>query len=180
LLGWSLGGQVAQLLASRRQVELAGLILVSTTPRFVAGADWPHGLPVLQLRALRRDLQRAYARTLGEFFKLMFSGEQLAPERFRAIVRFAAGAARLPDATAVLAGLELLRATDLRGQTVTGLPCLVVHGEQDCIIPAGAGNYLAAHIPGAQLALFPAAGHAPFLTNPEQFCARLESFLHGC
>jgi len=179
LLGWSLGGQVAQLLASRRQVELAGLILVSTTPRFVAGAGWPHGLPVVQLRALRRDLQRAYARTLGEFFKLMFASEQLAPERFRAIVRFAAGAARLPDEKAVLAGLELLQSTDLRGQLAIELPCLVLHGELDRIIPAGAGNYLAAQISGAQLMLFPTAGHAPFLCHPEQFCARLESFLHG-
>jgi len=179
LLGWSLGGQVAQLVATRRQVTLAGLILVATTPRFVAGADWEHGLPGLQLRALHRDLQRQYARTLGDFFQLMFAGEQLAPERFRRIVRFAAGAARLPDAATVLAGLELLQQNDLRDQLAVEPPCLVVHGELDRIVPISAGAYLAARIPAAELALFPAVGHAPFFSDPEQFCDRVESFLYG-
>jgi len=180
LLGWSLGGQVAQLVASRRQVSLAGLILVATTPRFVAGPGWDHGLPELQLRALRRDLQRQYARTLGDFFQLMFTGEQQDPERFRNIVRFAAGAARLPDAETVLAGLELLQWNDLRDQLAVESPCLVVHGEQDRIVPVAAGVYLAARIPAAELELVPAVGHAPFFSNPEQFCSRVESFLYGC
>lgn len=179
LLGWSLGGQVAQLVASRRQVPLAGLVLVSTTPRFVAGPDWEHGLPELQLRALRRDLQRHSARTLGDFFQLMFAGEQLDSERYRSIVRFAAGAARLPDVATVLAGLALLQRNDLRDRLAVESPCLVVHGKLDRIIPVAAGAYLAARIPSAELALFPAAGHAPFFSNPEQFCSRIESFLYG-
>jgi pimeloyl-[acyl-carrier protein] methyl ester esterase len=180
LLGWSLGGLVAQAAALQLQDRLAGLILVSTTPRFVADRDWSHGLPALQLRALRRDLQRNFARSLGEFFQLMFVEDQVERQRFREIVRFAAGAGRLPDESSTLAGLELLQKADLRAQLPSlDQPTLVMHGEADRIIPVAAGRYLAAQIDGAEQALYPGVGHAPFLVSPEHFCRRVESFIHG-
>ncbi|HVS78290.1 MAG TPA: alpha/beta fold hydrolase, partial [Steroidobacteraceae bacterium] len=55
LLGWSLGGQIALRLAAgqnaageRARPPAAGvgrLVLIATTPRFIAGSDWPHGTP---------------------------------------------------------------------------------------------------------------------------------------
>jgi len=180
LLGWSLGGIVAQKVALQGENPLAGLVLVSTTPRFVAGKEWQAGLPELQLRALRRDLRRNYARALGEFFQLMFAGAQLPRDRFREVVRFAAGAGRVPDETSALAGLELLQRSDLSRQLhKIDYPCLVVHGTADRIIPVEAGRYLAEQIAGSELELLPEAGHAPFLDRPEQFCERIERFIHG-
>jgi pimeloyl-[acyl-carrier protein] methyl ester esterase len=181
LLGWSLGGMVAQAVALRLRDRLAGLVLVSTTPRFVADQDWTHGLPALQLRALRRDLQRNFTRSLGEFFQLMMVDDRLSRQRFREIVRFAAGAGRLPEERSTLAGLDLLQQSDLRMQLASiKLPSLVVHGEADRIIPVGAGRYLAEQIDEAELELFPGAGHAPFFVAPERFCRRVESYFHGC
>lgn len=178
LLGWSLGGMVAQLVAARSFSRLAGLVLVSSTPCFVACEGWQHGLPDLQLRALRRDLQRGYATALGGFFRQMFSADELPAERFRQIVRFAAGPGRLPDQAGVFAGLEILRQTDLRSLLpAISTPSLVVHGAADRIIPLAAGRFLAEYIAAAQLSVVPGVGHAPFLSQPETFCARLEGFI---
>jgi 3-oxoadipate enol-lactonase len=46
-------------------------------------------------------------------------------------------------------------------------PTLVVHGEEDVLIPPANGERLAAAIPGAQLALWPDAAHLYFTDEPE-------------
>ena len=46
-------------------------------------------------------------------------------------------------------------------------PTLVVHGEEDVLIPAANGERLAAAIPGAELALWPGAAHLYFTDEPE-------------
>ena len=44
VLGWSLGGMVALELARSRPGDLAALVLVATTPCFLAREDWPAGM----------------------------------------------------------------------------------------------------------------------------------------
>ena len=115
LLGWSLGGQVAIRLATAARIRVRRLILVATTPRFVAAADWPHGLPDGQVRVMARDLRRAYAKTQGDFFQLQFAGEVISRQRLREIVAFAVRGGGLPPPEVALAALETLRGGDLRG-----------------------------------------------------------------
>lgn len=45
-------------------------------------------------------------------------------------------------------------------------PTLVVHGEQDIVVPAANGVLLAERIPGAQLRLWPGAGHLYIVDEP--------------
>ncbi len=180
LLGWSLGGEVALTLAAEVPLRsrLRALVLVATTPRFAAGADWSGGLPATQLRALVRDLRRNYLKTMGDFFALQFSGENLPKERYQEIQRFAVRAGRLPEPDIALAGLETLGEEDLRGLLPQlQLPTLVVHGELDRIVLPEAGRFLAATLPQARLELWPEVGHAPFISDPLRFCSLLRSFL---
>lgn len=178
LLGWSLGGMLALALEPRLRSRLAGLVLVDTTPKFLAGSDWPHGLPAVRLRAMLRDLQRTYLKTMEDFFRLMFAPGEVEPLRIRAIARSITGAELLPLPAVAAAGLELLRQLDLRSALpAIGTPTLVVHGELDAIIPVGAGRELAERLPQARLELFPGCGHAPFLTRPEAFTAVLHRIL---
>ena len=51
VLGWSLGGLVAMHWALTRPDRIGRLVLISATPRFAAGADWPHAMS-------RQTLQR--------------------------------------------------------------------------------------------------------------------------
>lgn len=180
LLGWSLGGMVAQLIAARDSSRLAGLVLISSSPCFIAGTDWAHGLPPLQLRALRRDLQRSCPKALGKFFRLMFSPDELPAERYRRIVRFAAGPERLPDPASVAAGLKILQQTDLRNQlSAISVPSLVIHGMADRIIPLDAGRFLGEQLVAAEFHALPDVGHAPFLSRPDAVCGQLEGFIDG-
>ena len=168
LLGWSLGGMLAQELAARFPTRIERLILVATTPRFVVAPDWQHGLVDAAVRALARDFKRAPAPTLESFWRLQFNGEASIPSPL------------LPEvepATA-LGGLELLRQVDLRPElSKISMPTLVLHGSADAIIPVGAGRFLATTLPQAALFEISDCGHAPFLSAKNQVSAAIRQFL---
>ena len=57
------------------------------------------------------------------------------------------------------------------------VPTLVLWGESDHIVRPDYGRAFQQAIPGAQFQLIPAAGHYPYLEQPEAFVASVRSFL---
>ena len=175
--GWSLGGLVAQRLARRHAARVRGLVLVSSTPCFVAGGDWPHAMKRSTLEAFAQGLAQDPAATLGTFVKL----NALHGARGRAAIReFTQRLAGRPPATpeALACGLEWLRTTDLRSDAAwLAMPALVLHGARDAIVPRGAGQWLAQCLPHATRVEWDDAAHLPFFTHREAFVAALESFV---
>jgi pimeloyl-[acyl-carrier protein] methyl ester esterase len=168
LLGWSLGGMIAQELAVRFPQRIKRLILVATTPCFVSTPDWPHGLSDSAVRALARDFKRAPAPTLANFWVLQFHGECPPPAPLRVDV----------ETATALGGLELLRRIDLRRQLAAiTLPTLVLHGSADVIIPIGAGRFLSEAMPHAHFHEFSGCGHAPFYRAAAPVSAVICDFL---
>ena len=168
LLGWSLGGQVAMKFAADYPQQVRRLLLMSTTPRFCANDNWSAGLPLSELRVLRRGLQKRYQATMGDFFDLQFKGEDIPAARRREILQFAVRPVGLPDPAMALLTLGILGHEDLRPLLDTiDQPTLVIHGDNDQIIPLMAGQYLSERLPHARLISLPGIGHAPFLSSPE-------------
>jgi pimeloyl-[acyl-carrier protein] methyl ester esterase len=168
LIGWSLGGMIAQELSARFPQRLERLILLATTPCFVTVPDWPHGLSDIAVRALGRDVKRAPATTLANFWSLQFQGESPPPSPLRVDV----------ETATALGGLELLRRIDLRRQlSAITLPTLVLHGSADVIIPIGAGRFLSDSIPQAHFHEFYGYGHAPFYRSAAPVSAVIRNFL---
>ncbi len=176
LAGWSLGAQVALAALPLVRPRLSSLVLVSGTPRFTQGEGWPHGLPAQSVEVLAHRVRRDPARAVARFFDGMFADGEL-DDAGRARARAVRAAIPLPDATAALAGLDILAREDLR-PALGGveLPVLLVHGERDPVCPDGASRAMAKAIPGACLALVPGAGHAPFLSRPGALAAAVLSF----
>ncbi len=169
LLGWSLGGQIALRLAALAPQRIRRLLLVATTPRFVAEAEWPHGLPNGQVRIMARGLQRRFAGTLDDFFNQQFAQQELSAQRLQWLSQNLSPAVIPPQAEAALAVLETLRTSDLRLQLADlKVATLVMHGAEDTIVPLGAGRYLSDAIPKACFQPLAKAGHAPFLSCSEK------------
>jgi pimeloyl-ACP methyl ester carboxylesterase len=57
------------------------------------------------------------------------------------------------------------------------VPVLVIHGEDDAIWPLENAEYLAEHIPGAELEIIPQAGHMFFMEKIEEFNEKVIEFL---
>lgn len=58
------------------------------------------------------------------------------------------------------------------------VPTLVMHGEEDRVVPTPNGHYLASQIPHAELAIIPDSGHMFFIEKIEHFLESVVHFLH--
>jgi pimeloyl-[acyl-carrier protein] methyl ester esterase len=176
--GWSLGGQVAMRWAALHPQQVSKLVLLSSTPRFVQEADWPHAMAAETLEEFAAALQENHVQTLKRFLALQVRGsdnerELLASLRSRLFSRGD------PDQTALRGGLEILRDTDLRKSLPKlGQPALVIAGERDLLAPLAASQYMVQSLPKARLVSVPGAAHAPFLSQPELVAEQIVDFLH--
>lgn len=176
-LGWSLGGRIA-LAAAAQGAAISKLVLVGTNPCFTRRDDWPHGMPDTEFEQFAASVRDDWEHTLQRFLAIQARGSERAREELRALRQdlFAHGR---PQPAALAGGLNILRDADLR----TALPnitqaALVLHGARDTLAPLAAAEYTAAHLPQGQLQVIAGAGHAPFLSHPDEFIAALEAFLH--
>lgn len=181
VLGWSLGGMVAQRLALAHPALVAGLLLVCTTPRFVTAPDWPHAMAPDTLARFGDELRVAYRATLQRFLTLQVQGRGeggAVPRDVLATLRDSLFARSAPTAAALAAALAVLAGTDLRHDVAhLATPTLVITGPRDALTPEAAGEWLAAHVPGARHVSIAGAAHAPFLSHPAAFAAAVKDFL---
>jgi pimeloyl-[acyl-carrier protein] methyl ester esterase len=175
-LGWSLGGQVA-LAASLAGADIHRLVLVATTPRFVAAPDWPCGIAATTLAGFAASLANDHRKTVRDFLVLQLRGDRHAAARLGELRRVLDERAE-PEAEALRAGLDMLATTDLRARLdAVRQPALVIAGERDRLTPAEAGRRLAAGLPGGRLLALPGAAHVPFLSHPGAFASAVAGFL---
>lgn len=175
-LGWSLGGQLA-LAAALAGAAVRRLVLVATTPRFVAAPDWPCGMAAATLESFAASLAEDHRKTLRDFLTLQLRGDRHAATLLARLRRTLAEQGD-PDPAALRAGLEILRTTDLRERlAAVHQPVLVIAGERDRLTPAEAGRRLAAGVSDGRFLVLPGAAHAPFLTHPAEFAAAVGGFL---
>ncbi len=77
LCGWSLGGLVAQSIAATQPVRR--LVLVSSTPSFLARDGWPDGMQPGTLADFAGDLARDWRVTLARFLQAQRPGREPQP-----------------------------------------------------------------------------------------------------
>lgn len=174
-LGWSLGGMVALAFASRYPQRVARLALAASNPRFTTADDWPHAMAPEVLEAFANALGEDYVATLNRFLGLVARG---APDNtVLRTLRQAMKTAPAPTSAGLRSGLDILRTADLRDRLpVLAMPTLLLAGAHDTLVPVAALRALAERHPHVQLREFAQAGHAPFISHPQEFVAALEAF----
>ena len=180
LLGYSLGGMVAQEIALLRPRAVRRLVLAGTGPR--GGGSQMHGWiidiettankpqngldDILHIffditetsRALGREYaQRIFTRSEGRDAP---TGPEVARAQYDAIVEWG-----IPDAS------KLNRLAGIRQ------PVLVANGANDRMIPTVNSRILADHLPNARLRIFPDAAHGFLFQYPQVFAELVNQFL---
>ncbi|QSX74205.1 pimeloyl-ACP methyl ester esterase BioH [Lysobacter arenosi] len=176
-LGWSLGGQFALRAALDFPEHVRGLIMIASSPRFVAGTDWPHGVTPQLFGDFGDALRRDFRGTLEGFLALEALGSPHAQEELRSL-KVQAFERGEPAERALQEGLTLLDGLDLRAE-LAGLqvPSLWISGRRDRLVPAGAMPAAAALAPDARSVVIAHAGHAPFLGATDQVADEIDAFM---
>jgi pimeloyl-[acyl-carrier protein] methyl ester esterase len=179
LCGWSLGALLALRAAQRYPDKVDRLILLSATPSFVQRADWPHGMTPMALTEFT-DAVRSDAATALKRFIALFNQNDVNSRRIGRDLTAALATAPRPSTATLVAGLALLRDTDLRALVPTvRQPTLLLHGAHDPLMPLAAAQWLATSLPQARLEILPDAGHAPFLSDTGRCSALVTEFLRA-
>ena len=175
LLGWSLGGLVAMRWAQLQPARIDRLALVCTSPKFVAGDDWPHAMPAEAIARFGDELHVAWKLTVQRFLALQVHNSEHGRATLAAM-REQLWARGEPARSALSAVLDVLATTDLRADVphITQ-PTVVISGGRDTLTPPEAGRWLAAAIPGARFEEIAGSAHAPFLSHRDEFLAALEA-----
>jgi pimeloyl-[acyl-carrier protein] methyl ester esterase len=178
LLGWSLGGQVAMRAALDHPRKVARLILLASTPKFVATEDWQAGIAPADLQDFGAALLADPQATLLRFLSLQtrgMSGQKAMLQQLRQTLLAAPAA----SSEALAGGLAILRDTDLRAELPQlTQPTLILHGALDTLTPPAAGTWLAEILPAAQHIEFSRAAHAPHLSHGKEVAAAIGRFSH--
>ena len=159
----SSGAAVALRAIQRAPGRFAGQVLV--------GAAWQRTEPGTSegfVASLRRD----YTGTLRNFIdNCLPETDSVALRRWALQMMLRSG---VDDAVALLCSREQILHTDAGpGHT---LPALLVHGDQDRVVPVQSSRDLAARLPFAELQVLPGLGHVPICTAPAQVAALVEDF----
>jgi len=167
LVGHSMGGKVAQLLASRRPAGLEGLVLVAPSP--AGGVAIPD--------AQRDAMVRAYETTESTEATLdgMLTARPLAGEWRRHAIEDSVRGAPAAKRAWPTSGIR----EDVSSQLARiDVPTLVVAGELDRVDPvAMLEQEVVRRIAGATLHIVPGVGHLLPLEAPEVLAARIAEFV---
>lgn len=176
LVGNSLGGAVAMLVAAEHPERVEALVLVApATPE--ARLVWPVRLmraPVLGELALACATRPFVAFGLRHW--LFAHGDRVTAREiddgWRPLgvpgTRRAALCAIRSDPQRYVGLAERLR-----------VPTLIVWGREDRLLAAAGGERLRSRVPGARLVVLPDAGHLPQRERPEAFARVVAEFLSG-
>jgi pimeloyl-ACP methyl ester carboxylesterase len=181
LVGHSLGcKEIVRYLTRHGQDLVTLMVLVApTTPFLLQTSDNPDGFPRAAIDAscasLRADIAKwcVDANDAGPYFGTSPASQGLVDWTVRHIVD-----------TPLYVLLETQRLniqTDLRGELPRiHVPTLVVHGDADSSAPlALTGKRTAALIPGAELVVYPGAGHGLYASDHDRLNADILRFIRS-
>lgn len=175
-LGWSLGGLLALEFSARNPQRVERLILMASNPCFVASDDWPHGMARGVLEGFAQDLLQDHQATLNRFLALVARGS--ADKTVLRELRRAVSAVPPPDESALRGGLAILRDADLRSRLdAVSMPLLWLAGARDTLVSIAALRCVHEQYPHTQLQEIAQAGHAPFMSHPQETAAMITEFL---
>ena len=172
VLGWSMGGMIAQALAVLDPSQVRRLVLCATFP----------GTSAVVPSATRAALTRLEPQQVE---KALFPPNQT--KAYHAYVTAISGypSAAAPAAAVLAADRRAVNlwwtGKDTAGRKIASIsaPTLIADGTADWVDPLANARTLARLIPGAKVVLYPDAAHAFLDQDAPRFAAEVESFLEA-
>ncbi|GAB4455950.1 MAG: alpha/beta hydrolase [Armatimonadaceae bacterium] len=172
LVGHSMGGKIAQLVAARQPEGLKAVVLVCPVPLIATPVPEEKKAAQRQVFTDFREHQES-----APLESLLFGmAAQPLPPTYQNELRSGAEEASL---TAILAWIDVMREEDFSAELPKiATPALVLHGEKDPLRSESLlREQVADHITGAKLDILPHVGHLPHLEDRETLAKRVQEFV---
>lgn len=177
VLGWSLGGLIAQNIAENQPDRIRRLVLVSSTPCFVSKSDWTLGIDPTNFSSFADSVNQDYKNAMMQFLTLQCMKAKDARGTIRDL-RKAFELKPTPTQTTLQRALHILLESDLRAEVHNiRRPTLLIHGDRDTLAPVQAAHWMMQELPLGFLRVISGAAHAPFLSHSDAFIETLNQFL---
>ncbi|RTZ67226.1 MAG: pimeloyl-[acyl-carrier protein] methyl ester esterase [Aquificaceae bacterium] len=174
IMGWSLGGLVAQEIIHRSPELIKKVILVASTPRFSQSEGWQNAMSKDVLNTFSDNLLKDSKGTIKRFISLQFMGvkdSQIIQREWRDRLL-----KNLPAEQALAVGLDILQHQDFRQLTIKHKNLWILGGK-DRLVPVEIVDDLSKLFSNANIEIISGAGHAPFMTHSKQFAECVMTFL---
>lgn len=177
LVGWSLGGLLAQKIAEQHPHAILSLTCLASTPRFMQTEGWHWAMNPHLMNDFIQALAKDTAATLNHFWKLQIQGSDGARQLIKLFIQ-QMKARKLPKAASLAQGLQLLKQMDNR-EALRHLtqPVLWLLGENDPLIPKEFVAEFSTIQPQAEICVLQGAAHMPFFSHPIETAQALSDFL---
>lgn len=172
ILAWSLGGLIAQQIARQQPNKVQSLCLVASSPCFVQTDTWKTAMQAQVLANFAQNLETDFVATLSRFLALQFLGVKGVQTEVKQLRQ---QLLTQPPATPALRdGLAILQTanfTQIRPSNPTyTIPTHWIFGTLDRLVPISVASVLSKR-PNTTVTRIEKAGHAPFISHPDEFMA---------
>jgi pimeloyl-ACP methyl ester carboxylesterase len=177
LIGFSLGGFVAQVVAQQEPQLVRRVVLAGTGPAGGAGITKISRIAAVDF--IRAALTFRHPKRYL-FFTQTLAGQLAARQFMGRLKERTAGRDKATSPATTLAHFKAVRAWGLQQPadlSVIRQPVLVVNGEEDRMVPSSNSADLARRLPDSELVLYPDAGHGGIFQYHEAFVLTALEFL---
>ncbi|MEQ8834028.1 MAG: alpha/beta hydrolase [Miltoncostaeaceae bacterium] len=175
LVGHSAGAMISALASIRRPERVAGLVMLSPSPRYVDDPEtgWRGGFSREEVEELLESIDRNHFAWSVAMAPVIMN----APERPELAEELSAMYCRTdPDIATHMARMTFL--SDHRADLArVPVPALVLQTRADIVVPEEVGAAMAATMPRGRMLLMDAMGHCPQMSAPAETIAAIRDAL---
>jgi len=176
LLGWSLGGLLAQQITIQFPEKVLSLVCLASTPRFTQNDGWTRSVSPQIISDFIKSVAIEINGVLKKFWRLQLQGSDNARVLMKELVEHMSKR-NPPKLIPLNQGLILLKDMDNRQQLKNiKQPTLWLLGEKDPLIPQDIRLNLADLQPQATIEILAGGSHVPFFSHPQQTTEALLRF----
>lgn len=172
-IGHSMGAMIGLLAALEEPELFERMIFLGGSPRYLNGPGYRGGFDQSDLDALYAAMTTNYQAWVSGF-----AGQAMRnPERGELAAEFGRGLSALRPDIAVAVARVIFQSDHRASLPLLKSPTLILQSQHDIAVPMEVGEYMARHIPHAELVKLDSQGHLPHLSAPEAVNTAILSFL---
>ncbi len=172
-IGHSMAGMIGLLAALAEPSRFSRLILIGASPRYLNDVNYHGGFEPTDITALLAAMTMNYQAWASGFAGLAMGNK----ERPELAAEFAATLSAVRPDIAISVSRLIYHSDHRADLPRVKKPTLIIQSKSDIAVPLEVGEYMAMHIPHAELSVMDTQGHFPHISAPQAVLEAIHSFL---